>query len=87
MNNPYRNRQSGLSAFLSDKDVLTRHKWPEEKPDRAGKYLVKLNAGRYSYYELARWHLGGWKSVDSNYALRDISEFVTRWWELPGGDV
>ena len=59
------------------------HKWPEEKPEGPEKYLVRLDNGWYSYYELARWNLGGWKSIDSNFVGRDISEFVTHWWELP----
>ena len=64
-------------------DNLTRHKWPEEKPEEPNQYLVRLDNGYYPYYEKARWKLGGWKSTDSNFVGRDISEFVTHWWELP----
>ena len=44
MNDPYGNHEFSLSTFLSDKDVLTRHKWPEEKP--GGMIKITIFRGR-----------------------------------------
>ena len=84
MNNSYGNHRSSLSTFLSDKDILTRHKWPEEKPKRTDDYLVNLpgrkNGERVVMYYSAEWDLWG---------FRDGSTLITpahepdHWWNLP----
>ena len=85
MNNSYGNHKSSLSTFLSDKDILTRHKWPEEKPKRTDDYLVNLpgrkNGERVVMYYSVEWDLWG---------FRDGTTLITpphepdHWWNLPG---
>ena len=78
MNDPYGNHEFSLSAFLSDKDVMTRHKWPEEKPVERKEYLVyEKQYGNHSvafYAEGAFWEFFGGDSYELD---------VIHWWELP----
>ena len=75
-------------------DHLIRHKWPEEKPDRLGRYLccTEDTAG-YKLFDTARWgYVNGdgmseqtW--VGDHWSDGDIYEYVIPdvkyWWHLP----
>ena len=58
-------------------DTLIRHKWPEEKPEKGRRYLIRIRpttqCGDVQYlirnYECSTWS--------------DFSEYITHWWELP----
>ena len=75
MNDSYGNHEFSLSEFLSDKDVLTRHKWPEEKPEKDGQYLIRIISPSGSvYYSLRGYEDGEWHS---------FGNYLTHWWKLP----
>ena len=75
MNDSYGNHEFSLSEFLSDKDVLTRHKWPEEKPEKDGQYLIRIISPIGSvYYRLRGYEDGEWHS---------FGNYLTHWWNLP----
>ncbi len=79
MNDPYGNHEFSLSTFLSDKDVLTRHKWPEEKPvretdDEYKHYLIRLDDGNAEWYQTSSY-------FDEGFGY--IEKYITHWWNLP----
>ena len=81
MNNSYGNHKSSLSAFLSDKDILTRHKWPEEKPKVEKDYLVRC-VNNNSWNEVVYWK-GGCFFTDKRCLRKAFNEAITHWWNLP----
>ena len=78
MNNSYGNHKSSLSTFLSDKDILTRHKWPEEKPEELAKYIIRIeyedNGAIVSETTTDEWNGFNW------YEYRE--DCITHWWNL-----
>ena len=54
-------------------DELLRHKWPEEKPEKDGQYLIRIISPIGSVYYRIRgseeWH--------------DFGNYITHWWNLP----
>ena len=61
-------RQNGV-------DTLIRHKWPDEKPDEDGQYLIRIISPSGSvYYRLRGYEDGEW---------RNFGNYLTHWWELP----
>ena len=54
-------------------DTLIRHKWPEEKPEKDGQYLIRIISPIGSVYYRIRgseeWH--------------DFGNYITHWWNLP----
>ena len=75
MNDPYGNNEFSLRNFLSDKDVLTRHKWPEERPEKGGQYLVRIISPSGSvYYSLRGYEDREW---------HNFGKYLTHWWNLP----
>ena len=56
-------------------DTLIRHKWPEEKPEKGGQYLVRIISPSGSvYYSLRGYDDGEWHS---------FGNYLTHWWNLP----
>ena len=83
MNNSYGNHKSSLSTFLSDKDILTRHEWPEEKPKLTDWYLVEcVNGGKW--HEVVYWKDGCF-FIDQRCLRKAFNEAITHWWNLPEG--
>lgn len=81
MNDPYGNHEFSLSTFLSDKDVLTRHKWPKEKPEEEKDYLVRCVSSN-SWNEVVYWR-GGCFFTDKRCLRKAFNDAITHWWELP----
>lgn len=54
-------------------DRLIRHKWPEEKPEKDGQYLIRIiSPSGSAYYRLQgyeEWH--------------NLGNYITHWWNLP----
>ena len=54
-------------------DHLIRHKWPEEKPEKDGQYLIRIiSPSGSAYYRLQGyedWH--------------NFGNYITHWWTLP----
>ena len=54
-------------------DTIIRHKWPEEKPEKDGQYLIRIISPIGSVYYRIRgseeWH--------------DFGNYITHWWNLP----
>lgn len=79
MNESYRDSDFSLSLIQWLKehliDTIVRHKWPEEKPEKDGQYLIRVVAPsglvnhRLRGYEDGKWH--------------DFENYITHWWELP----
>ena len=80
-------RQNGV-------DTLTHHKWPEEKPERLGRYLCCMeDTAGYKQFDTARWGyvngngMSGQTWVGDHWSDGDIYEYeildVKYWWELP----
>ena len=81
MNDPYGNHEFSLSAFLSDKDVLIRHKWPEEKPDSLTYVLIR----RMNFFGEPRNHVA-WYTKDGEFHVSGYDkpvDDITHWWNLP----
>ena len=58
-------------------DALIRHKWPEEKPESDGLYVVRmLSHGTISAYDTLVYNTtyGKWYGTDFQ---------ITHWWHLP----
>ena len=56
-------------------DHLIRHKWPEEKPDEDGQYLIRIISPSGSvYYRLRGYEDGEW---------HNFGNYLTHWWNLP----
>ena len=61
-------RQNGV-------DTLIRHKWPDEKPDEDGQYLIRIISPSGSvYYRLRGYEDGEW---------HNFGNYLTHWWNLP----
>ena len=64
-------------VYLDEKrphvDHLIRHKWPEEKPDKGGQYLVRIISPSGSVYYRLRGY-GEW---------HNFGNYLTHWWNLP----
>ena len=51
------------------------HKWPEEKPEHGGQYLIRIISPSGSvYYRLRGYEDGEW---------HNFGKYLTHWWELP----
>ena len=56
-------------------DNLIRHKWPDEKPDEDGQYLIRIISPSGSvYYRLRGYEDGEW---------HNFGNYLTHWWNLP----
>ena len=56
-------------------DTLIRHKWPEEKPEKGGQYLIRIISPSGSvYYRLRGYEDGEW---------HNFGNYLTHWWNLP----
>ena len=56
-------------------DTLIRHKWPEEKPEKDGQYLIRIISPIGSvYYRLRGYEDGEW---------HNFGNYLTHWWNLP----
>ena len=56
-------------------DHLIRHKWPEEKPEKDGQYLIRIISPIGSvYYRLRGYEDGEW---------HNFGNYLTHWWNLP----
>ena len=56
-------------------DHLIRHKWPEEKPEKGGQYLVRIISPSGSvYYSLRGYEDREWHS---------FGKYLTHWWDRP----
>ena len=56
-------------------DHLIRHKWPEEKPEKDGQYLIRIISPSGSvYYRLRGYEDGEW---------HNFGNYLTHWWNLP----
>ena len=56
-------------------DELLRHKWPEEKPEKDGQYLIRIISPIGSvYYRLRGYEDGEW---------HNFGNYLTHWWNLP----
>ena len=81
MNDPYVNNEFSLRNFLSDKDVLIRHKWPEEKPKGFTWVLIR----RINIFGEPQNHVA-WYTKDGEFYVSgfdDKVDDITHWWELP----
>ncbi len=67
-------------VYLDEKrphvDNLIRHKWPEEKPEKPAKYLVRVEYDDNG----AIVTTDEWNGIDW-YA--HIEGYITHWWNLP----
>ena len=51
------------------------HKWPEEKPEKDGQYLIRIISPSGSvYYRLRGYEDGEW---------HNFGNYLTHWWNLP----
>ena len=51
------------------------HKWPEEKPEKGGQYLIRIiSPSGSAYYRLRGYEDGEWHS---------FGNYLTHWWNLP----
>ena len=51
------------------------HKWPEEKPEHGGQYLIRIISPSGSvYYRLRGYEDGEW---------HNFGNYLTHWWNLP----
>ena len=57
-------------------DTLIRHKWPEEKPEKPAKYLVRVEYDDNG----AIVTTDEWSGIDW---YEHIEGYITHWWELP----
>ena len=56
-------------------DSMIRHKWPDEKPDEDGQYLIRIISPSGSvYYRLRGYEDGEW---------HNFGNYLTHWWNLP----
>ena len=56
-------------------DHLIRHKWPEEKPEKDGQYLIRIiSPSGPAYYRLQGYEDGEW---------HNFGNYLTHWWNLP----
>ena len=94
-------KKQGLAEFMRRvneppemTDALIRHKWPEEKPERRGRYLCCMeDTAGYKQFDTARWGyvngngMSGQTWVGDHWSDGDIYEYeildVKYWWELP----
>ena len=62
-------------------DNLIRHKWPEEKPEELGYYLVRMRSGIMAVlpFNDGCFYIDDYMLL--NYA--DASNPITHWWNLP----
>ena len=62
-------------------DTLIRHKWPEEKPEKMGYYLVRMRSGIMAVlpFNDGSFYIDDYMLL--NYT--DTSNPITHWWELP----
>ena len=56
-------------------DALIRHKWPEEKPESDGLYLIRIVAPS----GLVNHRLLGYEDGEWN----NFGNYITHWWNLP----
>ena len=70
-------------VYLDEKrphvDHLIRHKWPDEKPEKPGKYLVRVeyeDDGAIVHETTTdEWNGFTW--------YEHIEDYITHWWNLP----
>ena len=75
-------KKQGLAEFMRRvneppemTDALIRHKWPEEKPEKGGQYLIRIISPSGSvYYSLRGYEDGEW---------HNFGNYLTHWWNLP----
>ena len=66
---------TGLDEKRPHVDHLIRHKWPEEKPEKGGQYLIRIISPSGSvYYSLRGYEDGEW---------HNFGNYLTHWWNLP----
>ena len=69
---------------LREKDVLTRHKWPDEKPKEDKEYLVLYKFTFFNKtFDKMIYHSGEWEVVDGGIHFDVDDEDILYWWELP----
>ena len=57
-----------------EKNIMNKaHKWPEEKPEKDGEYLVRLDTGDEVVYKVLY--------IVDQYT--PWTNYVTHWWNLP----
>ena len=64
-------------------DPLIRPKWPEEKPDRNGRYLAFIEREYNNFMTILEWHNGEWFRYTYEKEMFVREDEVTHWWNLP----
>ena len=64
-------------------DHLIRHKWPEEKPDRNGRYLAFIEREYNNFMTILEWHNGEWFRYTYEKEMFVREDAITHWWNLP----
>lgn len=62
---------------------IKAHKWPEEKPDRSGRYLALIEREYNNFTTMLEWHNGQWFRYTHEKEVFVREDNVTHWWDLP----